>query len=389
MVSAPQMAERVNHYAERGAITQPRSVIADHVDGPGFVYLAGELLVAEENRERVERSLGADGRGRGNRPVPPGLGTIRLGPGVDPFEAARELTDGEQQLAAPNMVLTLAPHWSWGSASDPVPAGPLGSRAGTIKSPVRVAVVDTGMFLPIPAGVGIGIFESDPVDVLSPRGFVDWFGAGHGGFIAGVIDHHAGGATIDVYRGFDSSVDVPTETAIISAVDRALAGGARVINLSVGTYGPYGRPPVALHQAMRRWKQDHPELLMVAAAGNDGLPDPWYPAGFAGDSEFADWVVSVGAYEGKGTPAAFSNHGDWVRAWAPGVGVHSHYPKAKRFRSADGAVASFPDGFATWSGTSFAAPFALAAILSKAETMGRDPLAAWHDLSSAGPVTFP
>lgn len=388
MVSAPQMAERVNHYAERGAMTQPRSVLGEHVDGPGFVYLAGELLVAEENRERAERSLGAASRGRGNRPVPPGLGTIRLGPGVDPFEAARDLADGDQQLAAPNMVLTLAPHWSWGSASDPVPAGPLGSRAGTVKNPVRVAVVDTGMFLPIPAGVGIGIYETDPVDVLSPRGFVDWFGAGHGGFISGVIDHHAGGTTIDVYRGFDSSVDVPTETAIISAVDRALAGGARAINLSVGTYGPYGKPPVALHHAMRRWRRDHPDLLLVAAAGNDGLPDPWYPAGFAGSAEFSDWVVSVGAYEGKGTPATFSNHGDWVRAWAPGVEVHSHYPRAKRFRSAAGAVASFPDGFATWSGTSFAAPYALAAILRHADTTGLDPQAAWRDLSSAGPVTF-
>jgi subtilisin family serine protease len=142
---------------------------------------------------------------------------------------------------------------------------------------------------------------------------------------------------------------------------------------------------------MRRWKQEHPDLLLVAAAGNDGLKNhPWYPAGFAALSEFADWVVSVGAHDENRTQAAFSNHGDWVKAWAPGVGVHSHYPKAKRFRSADGAVASFPDGFATWSGTSFAAPYALAAILREAETKGLDPLAVWRDLSSRGlPVTFP
>lgn len=385
MVSQAQLAERVNYFVEKGAAVLPTSPVHAHVDGPMYVYLPDELLVAEEDRASTERLLGNAFRARGTRPVPPGLGTIRLAPGRDAFAMAAELVVDGRRVAAPHMVLTSGTHWSWGSATDPTPAPPLGA-AIINKGGHHVAVVDTGMFQPIPGGMGVGIFEPDPIDVKAPIGFVDWFGAGHGGFVAGVIDHHAKGSTIDVYRGFDASVNVPTETAIISAVDRALAGGANVVNLSVGTYGAFGDPPVGLLHAMRRWQGSHPELLIVAAAGNDGLSDPWYPAGFAAMEEFSRCVVSVGATDTKGAPASFSNHGHWVNAWAPGVDVHSHYPKAKRFQYAGGGIGFFADGFALWSGTSFAAPYALAKILGHADSI--TPLQAWADLASSGATKF-
>ncbi len=388
MVSLRQLAERVNHYVENGVETKPSSLVHMHEDGAGYAYVPGELVLAEEDRELVERLLGKASLGRSKRPVPTGLGTVKLASGVDAFEAGAGLVTKEgRRLAAPHMVLTLGSHWGWGSASDPVPYGPLG-RPRKIKSKVRVGVIDTGMFEPVPAGVGIGIYEPDRVDVRPPRGYVDWFGAGHGGFVAGIIDHHAKGSVIDVYRGFPGGQPVPTELAVISAVDRALAGGANVLNLSLGTYGAYGDAPVGLQHAMRRWLSRNRELLIVAAAGNDGLNDPWFPAGFAGQREFARRVVSVGAGTIK-SPSSFSNCGKWVNAWAPGEKVHSHYPKATRFRSYDGTVEYFPDGYALWSGTSFAAPYALAQILRHADKIGATPLKAWHDLRSGGVVEFP
>lgn len=386
MVSESQLAERVNHYVEHGATTKPRSVIHEHVDGAGFAYLPGELILAEEDRHLVERLLGKASQGRGKRSVPSGLGTVRLAAGLDPFDVAAELVSEGRRLASPHMVLTIAPHWSWGSANDPEPHKPLG-RPRRVKTQTRVGVVDTGMFEPVPPGLGIGIYEPDRVDVRRPKGYVDWFGAGHGGFIAGVIDQHANGTVIDVYRGFAGASLIPSELAVIAAVDRALAGGATVINLSLGSYGAYGEPPVGLRHAMRRWLRQNKELLIVAAAGNDGLSDPWYPAGFAGDREFAKRVVSVGSGTAK-FPSSFSNWGRWVNTWAPGERVHSHYPRAQRFRASDGTVKYFPDGFALWSGTSFAAPFALARILRHADTLGTTPFQAWLDLRSGGVVEF-
>lgn len=386
-VADRHVQERINYYVERGALIYPRNPLTQHED-TAFAYVPGELIIAEGDRTTVERQLGGISQGRGRRPVPPDLGTVRIS--GDPHEVARNLVDkGGRRLAAPHMLLTLGTHYGWGSADDPEPAGPLGPPTGSLKVPARVAVVDTGMFEPAPAGLGVGIIENDPIDVRAPYGFVDWFGAGHGGFIAGVIDHRAHGAVIDVYRGFDSSVSLPTEMAIIEGVDRAIAGGATAVNVSAGTYGFYGDPPLGLVNAMRRWKADHPGLLIVAAAGNDGILEPWYPAGFAGDGEFAGMVVSVGALDPAGNRAIFSNYGEWVKAWAPGVGVHSHYPKAKKFQSSDGTIFYFTDGFACWSGTSFAAPRALAGILRHAEAMGGvDPVTAWTDLLASGQTTF-
>jgi hypothetical protein len=251
------------------------------------------------------------------------------------------------------------------------------------------AVVDTGMFRPLPRSLGVSIYETDPIDTHPPKRIVDWFGAGHGGFVAGVIDHWAKGTDIRVYRGFDVEVALPTEAAVIAGIDRALDGGATVVNASVGTYGPYGDPPVALTRAMRRWKEQVPDLLLVAAAGNDEMDLPWFPAGYAGIDEFADWVVSVGAVDANGDDAAFSNRGEWVNAKAPGVDVHSHYPRGYGFTKSGGGVDWFPDGYAIWSGTSFAAPYALAAILRAAEKGGVTPLEAWTRMRTAGtPVTF-
>lgn len=57
--------------------------------------------------------------------------------------------------------------------------------------------------------------------------------------------------------------------------------------------------------------------VVIFAAGNDGTPNG-APANYAP-------IVAVGAISRDGTPADFSNFGDWVDICAPGVAVYSTY----------------------------------------------------------------
>jgi subtilisin family serine protease len=108
-------------------------------------------------------------------------------------------------------------------------------------------------------------------------------------------------------------------------------------------------------------------VALFASAGNDATTRRMYPAAFS----TTIGVVSVGALNPNGTVALFSNSGDWVTAWDWGAQVLSTQPTTfggslePTARTTDpwagGARESldpddFTQGFATWSGTSFAAP---------------------------------
>jgi Subtilase family len=92
-------------------------------------------------------------------------------------------------------------------------------------------------------------------------------------------------------------------TAIVDATDR----GATVINLSVS-----GPDTTALRTAVA-YALDR-GVTVVAAAGNDGSSEPTFPAAY-------DRVVAVGALDGSGRRASFSNFGPWVDVFAPGEHV--------------------------------------------------------------------
>ena len=94
----------------------------------------------------------------------------------------------------------------------------------------------------------------------------------------------------------------------------------------------------------------------MASAGNDGTSQPQYPAAF-------DGVIAVGAV-GPDGPTPWTNYGDWVDACAPGADLNSSF--FAKFDGPEPRVNTVdPDrfeGWATWSGTSFAAPVVVAAI---------------------------
>lgn len=118
-------------------------------------------------------------------------------------------------------------------------------------------------------------------------------------------------------------------SAIIQAVDYAVAHGARIINMSFGS----SAQSVSLAEALER--AANAGVMLVAAAGNSATSAPSYPAALEG-------VVSVAATYNNGRRAWFSNFGETVDFSAPGYQVET---------------ATFGGGTASVSGTSFSAPF--------------------------------
>jgi subtilisin family serine protease len=196
--------------------------------------------------------------------------------------------------------------------------------------------------------------------------------AGHGTFIAGVVRQHAPGAHLSISRVLGSD-GVCDEVDLLQAINalhhRGSAAKNRigVLNLSLGAYTWNDRPPALLAQAI---EQLGPDTVVVAAAGNNASDRVFWPAAF-------DSVVAVGAQAAdRQRRTQFSNHGPWVNAWAPGDRV------ASSFVSFDGPEDETPNadidsdcftGFATWSGTSFAAPRISAELAHRAQEQKTTP----------------
>jgi len=194
-------------------------------------------------------------------------------------------------------------------------------------SGIRIAVLDTG----IPSGFdGLVATRLD----LTGEGLGE---ATHGGAVASLINGLQGMAPgaelIDIKVLPDSGTGDAFTLAkgIIEAVDL----GARVINISAGTRGDSEILLSAVDYANER------EVLLVAAAGNDGLPEVSYPAGY-------DGVVAVGGVDATGRHLYFSNTGTTLDLSAPGIGI------AVPSTGTDGSLSAF-------SGTSAATPFVSAA----------------------------
>ena len=193
--------------------------------------------------------------------------------------------------------------------------------------------------------------DSDPMDEH-----------GHGTHVAGIIAMTPGngggvgvayGAKIMCVRAGQANGSFAS-TDIAKAIKYAADNGADVINMSFGGTGRSYLVKSALQDAF-------PSCVLVAAAGNDGLPttdakqagylftEDIYPAGYK-------YVIGVMATDNNQSIAYFSNW-DFIEGQnceyemvAPGVNIYSTLPGNR---------------YACWSGTSMAAPnvAAAAAIL--------------------------
>lgn len=236
---------------------------------------------------------------------------------------------------------------------------------------VRVAVLDTGWAqanapsgLP---GISIAALGGDEPDE-DADGFLDP-AAGHGTFIAGVIEQTAPGCEIEVIEVLSTYGDgdeVEIATTLAGLAQRGEDQRPHIVNLSFGGYSPTGMTVLA--QAISALADAG--VIVVASAGNDASCLPLFPAAFPG-------VIGVGAIDDSGRPAPFTNFGPWVRACAPGVDIVSLFFEG--FNGAGPPERNYdPDrfsGWARWSGTSFAAP-RVAAELARAVAEGATPQAA-------------
>jgi subtilisin family serine protease len=252
---------------------------------------------------------------------------------------------------------------------------------------VPVAVIDTGITAEVRTdgwltGIDRSTANRDPLNVLGRDRFLD-FGAGHGTFVTGVIQQVAGDiAEIEVYRALDSDgvgSDVGVACALLEAVER----GARIVNLSVGTESDDGEP-LAMKVALEILAERDDDVLIVAAAGNSGL-----------DGNHRSWpaalerVVAVAGLDADGRTARWSTHGDWVQFSAIAEGVVSTYVEGEESSEIDDEPDRFPrNAWATWTGTSFAAPQVVGAIAGLlADDPNRTVGQAVEVLAAAGPRT--
>ncbi len=217
--------------------------------------------------------------------------------------------------------------------------------------PPMIAILDTGYA----QGQVRDLANNANTEVpdFDQKGYLDPV-AGHGTFIAGIIEQLVPACDIEVYSVISSYGD--GDEIVIGRKLRELAARNKhldFVNLSFGGYSTSGMGVLAEAIA----DLYHKGTVVVASAGNDGTSLPMYPA-------VLPYVVAVGALDHEGAPAPFTNYGPWVRACALGVEVVSTF-----FAGFDGAhpVQAGDDidrfrGWAAWSGTSFAAPRVVAEL---------------------------
>ncbi|MFC8922265.1 S8 family serine peptidase [Cellulosimicrobium sp. NPDC057127] len=229
--------------------------------------------------------------------------------------------------------------------------------------------------------------------------------AGHGTFMAGIVHQLCPDATILSVRAFGGSGDVPewevlhTLWRLLRFHRRGLSGedGYHPVDVVVLAMGYYHEQPEdygydgPLRRVLRALRRAG--VVVVVAAGNDGTTRPMFPAAWTPrvdrmqdgavprqpEDLKPDYtpILAVGATNPDSSVAVFSNDGPWVTTVRPGAAVVSTMPT-----TIDGPVTpsvrlperlgpgvrssvdpdDFRGGFATWSGTSFSAPYLAAEI---------------------------
>ncbi|MFD4257093.1 S8/S53 family peptidase [Streptomyces sp. NPDC058534] len=302
-----------------------------------------------------------------------------------------------RRLISRNHVVSIAVNACPGDEPVPVPVSepPNPAAAGTPYdegTAVGVLVIDTGLMndyrsYPLLAHTDgdAQLKECDDDGVLLQY-------VGHGTFIAGLVAAVAPNTDVTVLGTLnDAGAILESELGekLFEAVDRG--GWPEVLSLSAGTSNGRVDGLLGVHAFMEELRDQR--TLLVAAAGNNASATPFWPAAYADLPGWENSVLSVGALRSDGEfGACFSNHGGWVKVYAPGerltsaltgfgtpvpyVYQHStydacrfgfgypctcQYPRHNGVLSEPGEAPAKPDqvmfeGHAQWSGTSFATP---------------------------------
>lgn len=220
---------------------------------------------------------------------------------------------------------------------------------------VKIAVIDRGVDYYV-NGTGHKVYHPDLRDnIAGGLGFryrwqinvteevedhedtEDW-GNGHGTQVAGIIaavDNDVGvigvAPKVEIYA---LKLCTMSHEEVIAAIYWAVNHGIRIISMSFGSYVDYPGLHVACDYAYANG------VLLIAAAGNDGINSIGYPARYSS-------VIAVGAVYPNDTWCEWSNTGPELDYVAPGVNITS---------------TDINEGYKITEGTSMAAPHVTGAV---------------------------
>lgn len=352
--------------------------------GPGYLYRPNQLLVNTEDlhlvADQLERVKAVEhpelAREFAALEIPITVFTVTSVPIPALVARLRAVRDEGSPVprVGPNHVFFGEPAYIGSPADEPRTAtAPVISWDSVQIEGPTVAALDTGISSDAaslhPDLSARIVTEGDDVDSLFVSGDLLDHEAGHGTFVSGILMQLAPWLRIDPEKVLDSA-GVGDDVTVTLGMAKAKC---LLINASLGGYTHDDMPPPALEGFLSR---QNPESVVVAAAGNNAQGRPFWPAAFK-------HVIAVGAVDtckGAITRATFSNFGDWVDCCAPGVAIRSTYVKGEWKLDAPGDDGSTEqlDGWATWSGTSFAAPHVTAAIAAKMQGSSLTPRQAAH-----------
>lgn len=227
---------------------------------------------------------------------------------------------------------------------------------------INIAVLDTGVGMDHPELAGKVRKAMDFVDLkgLDTSAFIgDFLGydndptdeVGHGTHVSGILA--ARGLAMDEGIAPDCGLMAVRVLAAMKGENKHVVGagivdninagikwavdnGADIINMSLGIKHSGGGLPHAdvIRYALSR------NVTVVAASGNDGTAERYYPGALPG-------VIAVGAVDNTGTVTGFTSYGANIFVVAPGLNIYSAFLDRK---------------YAFASGTSQASPFVAGAV---------------------------
>jgi subtilisin family serine protease len=379
-IAAEQVGRISAAFKQRGVIVESERA----ADGVVFLYAAGQLLVKAEEVGNVETALADSVRTEQPQDLISGVQLIRFG-AKGPYarqptvpEVLKQLAEAgvSEEAAAPDYVLTVAPETGPCPATEPqevyfeiepTPGVSMDRRANG--KDVRIYIADTGLLADAESHWWLkGVRgEPDPLEPM-PGELIKPY-AGHGTFVAGIARCMARDAGVFVSNAFKVAGSA-LESDFVADLTAALDDGVDIFNLSVTTRAKKILRLLGFEAWLTLLGKQCPDAVCVVAAGNDGSSEKFWPAAYATTNE---QVLSVGALAADWhSRASFSNHGSWVKVYAPGRDLVNAYATGT-YECKDapytGQRRDFY-GMAKWSGTSFSTPLVAGLIAARMSRVG-------------------
>lgn len=210
------------------------------------------------------------------------------------------------------------------------------------KNKVRVGVIDTGIDANHPELENKVVANRNAMNPIK-KGLPESHGTHVSGIIAAEKNNGIGGygiapnsqiVSIDVFNRSRYGTDYVIAEGILEAIRQ----NVDVINMSLGSWEPSPIIRDAVKKAIDKG------IVIVAAAGNDGMEKLEYPAAY-------DGVISVGATDKNNTITNYSTYSPSVDVSAPGDNIYSSDYSLEKGSS-----------FVSMSGTSMATPMVTGAV---------------------------